>query len=61
MGGRSYLPDARRSGSSALVLSFTDTAPMTRSVRVATLEEAKARFQKSWDAWKVWANLTEID
>jgi hypothetical protein len=26
--------------------------PMTRSGRVATLEEAKAQFQKSWDAWK---------
>jgi hypothetical protein len=22
---------------------------------VATLEEAKAQFQKSWDAWKAWA------
>ena len=25
---------------------------MTRSDRVATLEEAKAEFQKGWDAWK---------
>jgi hypothetical protein len=24
-----------------------------------TLEEAKAQFQKSWDAWKVWAKLDE--
>jgi hypothetical protein len=24
---------------------------------VATLEEAKAQFQKSWDAWKAWAKL----
>ena len=32
---------------------------MTRSGRVATLEEAKAQFQKSWDAWKAWANLEE--
>jgi hypothetical protein len=30
---------------------------MTRSNRVATLEEAKAQFQKSWDAWKAWAKL----
>ena len=30
---------------------------MTRSDRVATLEEAKAEFQKSWDAWKAWAKL----
>ena len=30
---------------------------MTRSDRVATLEEAKAQFQKSWDAWKAWAKL----
>jgi hypothetical protein len=33
--------------------------PMTRSDRVATLEEAKAQFQKSWDAWKAWAKLEE--
>ena len=28
--------------------------PMARSDKVATLEEAKAQFQKSWDAWKAW-------
>ena len=38
--------------------SFTLHGPMTRSDRVATLEEAKAQFQKSWDAWKAWAKLT---
>ena len=32
--------------------SMTVNGPMTRSDRVATLEEAKAQFQKSWDAWK---------
>ena len=32
---------------------------MTRSGRVATLEETKAQFQKSWDAWKAWATLEE--
>ena len=42
--------------------SMTATAgPMTRSGRVATLEEAKAQLRKSWDAWKAWANLEEID
>ena len=35
--------------------SLTVTGPMARSDRVATLEEAKAQFQKSWDAWKAWA------
>src|SRR6185312_2065560 len=35
--------------------SMTVNGPMTRSDRVATLEEAKAQFQKSWDAWKAWA------
>jgi hypothetical protein len=30
---------------------------MTRSDRLATLEEAKVQFQKSWDAWKAWAKL----
>jgi hypothetical protein len=32
--------------------SFTLHGPMTRSDRAATLEEAKAQFQKSWDEWK---------
>src|SRR4029077_20702010 len=39
--------------------SLTVNGPMTRSDRVATLEEAKAQFQKSWDAWKAWAKLEE--
>jgi hypothetical protein len=28
--------------------------------RVATLEEAKAQFQKCWDAWKAWAKMEEV-
>jgi hypothetical protein len=28
---------------------------------VATLEEAQAQFQKSWDAWKAWAKLEETE
>ena len=32
--------------------SMTVNGPMTRSDRVATLEEAKAQFQKSRDAWE---------
>jgi hypothetical protein len=39
---------------------MTANGPMTRAGRVATLEEAKAHFQKSWDAWKVWANLEAV-
>jgi hypothetical protein len=39
--------------------SLTVNGPMTRADRVATLEEAKAQFQKSWDAWKAWAKLEE--
>ena len=39
---------------------LTVTGPLTRSDRVATLEEAKAQFQKSWDAWKAWAKLEEV-
>jgi hypothetical protein len=39
---------------------MTVNGPMTRSDRVATLEEAKAQFQKSWDAWKAWAKLGEM-
>jgi hypothetical protein len=26
----------------------------------ATLDEAKAHFQKSWDAWKAWVKLEEV-
>jgi hypothetical protein len=37
--------------------SMTGHGPMTRSGRVAALEEAKAQFQQSWDAWKAWAKL----
>jgi hypothetical protein len=33
---------------------------MTRSDKGATLEEAKAEFQKSWKAWKAWAKLEEV-
>jgi hypothetical protein len=54
------LPDARRSREPALFWSLTVNPPMTRSDKVATLEEAKAQFQKSWDAWKAWANLEEV-
>ena len=39
--------------------SLTIDPPMARSDRVPTLEEAKAQFQKSWDAWKAWAKLEE--
>jgi hypothetical protein len=40
--------------------SMTVNGPMTRADRVVTLEEAKAQFQKSWDAWKAWAKLVEV-
>jgi len=30
------------------------------SLSDATLEEAKAQFQKSWDAWKAWAKMEEV-
>jgi hypothetical protein len=41
--------------------SMTLGGPLTRADRVATLQEAKAQFQKSWDAWKAWAKLEEIE
>ena len=40
--------------------SLTVNGPMTRSDRVASLEEAKARCRKSWDAWKAWAKQEEV-
>jgi len=55
-GGRIYEtrggPDNLRS-----FWSMTVNGPMTRSNGVTTLEEAKAQFQQSWDAWKAWAKL----
>jgi len=39
--------------------SLTVNGPMTRSDRVAPLEDATAQFQKSWAAWKAWAKLDE--
>jgi hypothetical protein len=33
---------------------------MTRSDPVATLEDAKGQFQKSWDAWMEWTKLEEM-
>jgi hypothetical protein len=40
--------------------SITVNGPMTRSDKVATLEEAKAQLRQSWDAWKAWAGLQEM-
>ena len=52
----------RLSHAYALVFwSFTVTGQLTRSGKVATLDEGKAQFQKSWDAWKAWAKLEEAD
>ena len=41
--------------------SMTVNGPMTRSDRAATLEEAKAQFQKSWDEWKAWSKMEETE
>ena len=30
------------------------------SGHMPTLEEAKAQFQMSWDAWKAWAKVEEV-
>jgi hypothetical protein len=40
--------------------SFAQHGPVRRSGRVKTLEEAKSKFQKSWEEWKAWANLEEV-
>ena len=40
---------------------MTVDPPIARFDKAASLEEAKAQFQKSWDAWKAWAKLEEID
>ena len=60
LGGRPHLPDPRRPRQSALVLVADRQRSDDRSDRVATLEEAKAQFQKSGEAWKAWAKLEEV-
>ena len=49
--GRGLLANAdrRRRGVDAATIERL-AGPMTRADRVATLKEAKAQFQKSWDA-----------
>jgi hypothetical protein len=38
-----------------------EAAPRRTNGSAASLEEAKAEFQKSWDAWKAWAKLEETE
>jgi hypothetical protein len=38
---------------------LTQPPSMHTDGTAANLEEAKAQFQKSWDAWKAWAKLKE--
>ena len=40
--------------------SMNVNGPMTRSGHMPTLE-AKAQFQESWDDWKAWAKLEELE
>ena len=60
VGGRSHLRVRGGPDNLRWFWSMTVNGPMTRADRVATLEEAKAQFQKSWDAWKAWAKLEEV-
>ncbi len=56
----SAVADGKSAASTRCVAARTASAgsgPMTRSDKVATLDEAKAHFNKSWDAWKGWAKL----
>jgi len=55
---RPHLPDARRTRQFALVL-VDERRRADDALRSRGLEEAKAQFQKSWDAWKAWAKLEE--
>ena len=54
------LPDARRSREPALVLVANRQPSDDALGPCSDLEEAKAQFQKSWDAWKAWAKLEEV-
>ena len=60
VGCRSHLHTRGGPDSLRWFWSLTVNGPMKRADRVATLEEAKAQFQKSWDAWKAWAKLEEV-
>ena len=41
--------------------SMNVNGPMTHSGHMPTLEEGKAQFQESWDDWKAWAKLEELE
>jgi hypothetical protein len=60
MGCWPHLRDPRRSRQSALVLVANGQRSDDALGSLATLEEAKAHFQKSWNAWKAWAKLEEV-
>jgi hypothetical protein len=57
----SHLSNAWRARQSALVLVDERQRPDDALGSCGTLEEAKAQFQKSWDAWKAWAKLEETE
>jgi hypothetical protein len=44
-----------------MILNVDGRSGIATNGKVATLEEAKARFRESWEAWKAWANLEERD
>jgi hypothetical protein len=62
--GRIYerhgFPDAVRFFRSLHGVVLTGPPGIHTAGHAATLEEAKAQFQRSWDAWKAWAKLEEV-
>jgi hypothetical protein len=38
-----------------------ESDPTDFSTAIRNSEKAKAQFQKSWDAWRAWAKLEEVD
>jgi len=60
VGHRPHVRDSWRPRQLALVL-VNDRQPSDDALGPCSdLEEAKAQFQKSWDAWKAWAKLEEV-
>ena len=56
---RNGFPDEVRFFWSLHGVVLTDRPASAPMALLRNLEEAKAQFQKSWDAWKAWAKLEE--
>ena len=58
---RNGFPDAVRFFWSLHGVALTRSPSVHTDGFAPNLDDAKAQFQKSWDAWKAWAKLEEVE